>query len=86
MPPQQSDRLLDLFDDALDFRAHADLLTLFASLVLSHHQPFSSRAGGSGIRIRGCNPKLPVRQLALPHGPLITDANRSAAAAPETRR
>jgi len=27
MPPQQGDRLLDIFNVALGFRAHADLVT-----------------------------------------------------------
>jgi hypothetical protein len=49
MPPQQPHRLLDLFDDALNFRAHAHLLAS-ASLVscLAFHAPPAIVRVGAG--------------------------------------
>ena len=57
MPPQQPDRLLDLFDEAFDFRAHGNLICAASC------RNANGDAGCSDVR----------RQQRNPHGSLRSD-------------
>jgi hypothetical protein len=41
MPPQQFDRLLDLIDDILDFRAHDDTFTFGEQTAIRRAAPIA---------------------------------------------
>src|SRR5947207_3436409 len=57
MPPQQPDRLLDLFDQSLDFRAHG-----FSILYSCHHRPWAGDLAQEGtaflIEMAGSSPAM----------------------------